>query len=170
METGKSKLRLKISRLVGRRAVLVDDIIASGRTMIEAVRLLAAQGWPPPACIAVHGLFPDHSDELLSRVTALVVTTNSVRLKRSDIDIAPLLGEAIVALAGVQPPIARTPPGQQGARNTDSATRASARLPLHLLHGGAARHRHHAEDHLSLFRGEQVGGFADCAYECESRV
>ena len=33
----------------GRAAVLVDDIISSGHTMIEAVRLLAAQGWSPPA-------------------------------------------------------------------------------------------------------------------------
>jgi ribose-phosphate pyrophosphokinase len=95
------QIALKNIEVGGTQAVLVDDIISSGRTMIEAVRLLAAQGWPPPACIAVHGLFPDHSDELLSRVTARVVTTNSVGLKRSDIDIAPLLGEAIVALAGV---------------------------------------------------------------------
>lgn len=87
----------------GRTAVLVDDIISSGRTMIEAVRLLAAQGWPPPVCITVHGLFADHSDELLVGAGARVVTTNSVGRKRSDIDIAPLLGEAIVALAGVQP-------------------------------------------------------------------
>jgi ribose-phosphate pyrophosphokinase len=87
----------------GRTAVLVDDIISSGRTMIEAVRLLAAQGWPPPVCIAVHGLFADRSDELLVRAGARVVTTNSVGLGRSDIDVAPLLGEAIAALAGVQP-------------------------------------------------------------------
>lgn len=87
----------------GRTAVLVDDIISSGRTMIEAVRLLATQGWPAPVCIAVHGLFADHSDELLVRAGARVVTTNSVGLGRSDIDIVPLLGEAIAALAGVQP-------------------------------------------------------------------
>lgn len=87
----------------GRTAVLVDDIISSGRTMIEAVRLLAAQGWPPPVCIAVHGLFADHSDELLVGTGARVVTTNSISLERSDIDIAPLLGEAIVALADVRP-------------------------------------------------------------------
>lgn len=87
----------------GRAPVLVDDIISSGRTMIEAVRLLAAQGWPPPVCIAVHGLFADRSDELLVAAGARVVTTNSVGLRRSQIDVGPLLGEAIVALAGAQP-------------------------------------------------------------------
>ncbi|MDU1804569.1 MAG: ribose-phosphate pyrophosphokinase, partial [Bradyrhizobium sp.] len=76
----------------GRTAVLVDDIISSGRTMIEAVRLLAGQGWPPPVCIAVHGLFADHSDELLVGAGARVVTTNSVGTGRSEIDIGPLLG------------------------------------------------------------------------------
>ncbi|MDU6730977.1 MAG: ribose-phosphate pyrophosphokinase, partial [Bradyrhizobium sp.] len=69
----------------GRTAVLVDDIISSGRTMIEAVRLLAGQGWPPPVCIAVHGLFADHSDELLVGAGARVVTTNSVGTGRSEI-------------------------------------------------------------------------------------
>ncbi|WP_024582898.1 ribose-phosphate pyrophosphokinase [Bradyrhizobium sp. OHSU_III] len=87
----------------GRTAVLVDDIISSGRTMIEAVRLLAAQGWPPPVCIAVHGLFADHSDELLIAAGARVVTTNSVGLGRSEIDVGPLLGQAVQALADVGP-------------------------------------------------------------------
>jgi ribose-phosphate pyrophosphokinase len=44
----------------GRRPVPVDDIISSGRTMIEAVRLIADRGGPSPACVAVHGLFADH--------------------------------------------------------------------------------------------------------------
>lgn len=87
----------------GRTAVLVDDIISSGRTMIEAVRLLAAQDWPPPVCIAVHGLFADRSDELLVGAGVRIVTTNSVAIGRSEIDIAPLLGKAIEALADVRP-------------------------------------------------------------------
>ena len=87
----------------GRTAVLVDDIISSGRTMIEAVRLLAGQGWPPPVCIAVHGLFADHSDELLVGAGARVVTTNSVGTGRIEIDIGPLLGDAIKAIESVQP-------------------------------------------------------------------
>lgn len=86
----------------GRAPVLVDDIISSGRTLVEAVQLLAAKGWPPPVCIAVHGLFADRSDELLIAAGARVVTTNSVSVARSEIDIAPLLGPAVEALADVR--------------------------------------------------------------------
>ena len=87
----------------GRAAVLVDDIISSGRTMIEAVRLLASQGWSPPVCIAVHGLFADHSDSLLVAAGARVVTTNSVGSGRSGIDIGLLLARAIQDVETVQP-------------------------------------------------------------------
>lgn len=85
----------------GRAPVLVDDIVSSGRTMIEAVRLLAAQGWPPPVCIAVHGLFADRCDELLVDAGARVVTTNSVGTGNSEIDVGPFLGEAIKAIETV---------------------------------------------------------------------
>lgn len=63
----------------------------------------AACGEPPPVCIAVHGLFADHSDELLVAAGARFVTTNSVGSGRNDIDIGPLLGEAIQDLETVQP-------------------------------------------------------------------
>ena len=44
-----------LADLGGRTPVLVDDIISSGRTMIEAVRLLTSLGGAPPVCLAIHG-------------------------------------------------------------------------------------------------------------------
>jgi ribose-phosphate pyrophosphokinase len=79
----------------GRTAVLVDDIISSGRTMIEAVRLLTSNGWPTPICIAVHGLFADHSDALIANAGARLVTSNSVRHPTNDIDISRALAKAV---------------------------------------------------------------------------
>ena len=85
----------------GHTAVLIDDIISSGRTMIEAVRLLASQGWPPPVCLAVHGLFADNAETLLASAGARIVTTNSVPHPTNAINVAPLLTTAIKELVSI---------------------------------------------------------------------
>ena len=82
----------------GRSPVLVDDIVSSGRTMLEAIRLLVARGWAAPVCVAVHGLFADGAD-LLSQPGVRLVTTNSVPHPTNAIDVAPLLADAIRELA-----------------------------------------------------------------------
>lgn len=83
----------------GRTPVLVDDIIASGRTMIEAVRLFGRAGWPPPVSMAVHGIFADQSDRLLAEAGARVVTTNTVPHASNDIDVTVLLAAGARGLA-----------------------------------------------------------------------
>jgi ribose-phosphate pyrophosphokinase len=60
-----------------RTPVLVDDIISSGRTMIEAARLLRDRGLAPPVCVAVHGLFADNSDVVLVQAGARVVSRDA---------------------------------------------------------------------------------------------
>jgi ribose-phosphate pyrophosphokinase len=82
----------------GRRPVLVDDIISSGRTMIEAVQLIREHGAAEPVCIAVHGVFADQSDELLAQAGARVVTSNSIPHETNGIDVTRLLAGAIDAL------------------------------------------------------------------------
>ena len=95
------EIRLKnLEQWKGRTPVLVDDIISTGRTMIEAVRLLTSQGWPAPVCVAVHGLFADDADVLLARTGARVVTSNSVPHATSAIDIGKALAAAIATQGG----------------------------------------------------------------------
>ena len=94
------EIKLKdLGRWSGRAPVLVDDIISSGRTMIEAVKLLAARGWPRPICIAVHGLFADGSDALLEQAGARVITSNSVPHRSNALDTSNILVSAIGELA-----------------------------------------------------------------------
>ena len=83
----------------GRTPVLVDDIISSGRTMIEATKLIAACTDRTPYCIAVHGIFADSSDTLLAKAGARVITCNSIPHETNAIDIAPLLIHEIQVLA-----------------------------------------------------------------------
>lgn len=96
------EIRLRgLDQWKGRTPVLVDDIISSGRTMLEAIRLLIAQGWAAPICIAVHGLFADQADVLLARAGARVVTSNSVPHPTNGIDATALLADAINQIASV---------------------------------------------------------------------
>ena len=96
------EIRLRgLDQWKGRTPVLVDDIISSGRTMLEAIRLLIAQGWAAPICIAVHGLFADQADVLLARAGARLVTSNSVLHPTNGIDVTALLADAINRIASV---------------------------------------------------------------------
>lgn len=80
-----------LAALDGRTPVLVDDIISSGRTMLEAIRHLRECRSAPPICIAVHGIFADNSDLLLARAGARVITSNSVPHTTNGIDVASIL-------------------------------------------------------------------------------
>ena len=83
------------SLLAGRVPVFVDDIISSGRTMLEAIRQVKGKTADAPVCVAVHGLFADRSDELLAQAGARVVTTNTVRHATNAIDVSPSLAHRL---------------------------------------------------------------------------
>jgi ribose-phosphate pyrophosphokinase len=85
--------------LAGRTPVLVDDIVSSGHTMIEAARLLTRHDAASPICIAVHGVFADSADMLLAETFARIVTTNSIPHASNAIDVSAPLAEAIAELA-----------------------------------------------------------------------
>lgn len=71
--------------------VLIDDIVSSGRTMIETARQLQDQGISRPVCIAVHALFSQETYEELKSKMAAVVSTNSVAHASNRLDLAPLI-------------------------------------------------------------------------------
>jgi ribose-phosphate pyrophosphokinase len=93
---GDRDVRISLNHLdnaESRTPVLVDDIISSGKTMLEAVRLLRARGTAAPVCIAVHGIFADESDRALVEAGASVITSNSVPNSASAIDMAPAVAK-----------------------------------------------------------------------------
>ncbi len=72
--------------------VLVDDIISTGKTMIEAVKELMLLNMKPPICIAVHGVFAENAyEELLSSSISKVVTCNTITHLSNEIDISELI-------------------------------------------------------------------------------
>jgi ribose-phosphate pyrophosphokinase len=75
--------------------VLVDDIVASGSTMIAAVARLREQRLKPSVCVAVHALFSDRNYDELKAQAAAVVSTNSVPHPSNAIDLSPVIAGAV---------------------------------------------------------------------------
>jgi ribose-phosphate pyrophosphokinase len=87
----------------GRTPVLVDDIVSSARTLIEAARGIVAAGFPKPVCVAVHALFAEDSYRALSQVAQRGVSTNTVIHETNVIEIAPLFAGALGLCLGDRP-------------------------------------------------------------------
>ncbi|RYE02278.1 MAG: ribose-phosphate diphosphokinase [Sphingobacteriales bacterium] len=65
-------------RWLNRRPVLVDDILSTGKTLLEATRVLHEAGYRDPACIAVHGIFAGDAFAELRQVGLDLYTSDSV--------------------------------------------------------------------------------------------
>ena len=96
-----------IGNVAGKSAILFDDEIATGSTMIAAASALQEQGSTGVFVSATHGVFSDGSAQRLCAVENImeIVVTDTMPLppekrhpKLTVISIAPLLGKAIRAI------------------------------------------------------------------------
>lgn len=78
-----------------RQPVLIDDIVSSGRTMIEASQGLIAQGLKRPVCLAVHALFVEDAFTRLSELAQRIVSTDCVPHPSNLISVGRLIAEAL---------------------------------------------------------------------------
>lgn len=86
-------------KIAGRTPVLVDDIVSTGKTMIEATRQLVAAGSAPPMCVAIHAVFADDVlGELTSAGAAGIVTCNTIAHASNRICVADPIADAARAL------------------------------------------------------------------------
>lgn len=83
-----------LSRYRNHTPVLIDDIISTGHTLLEALRQLQAQSLPHPVCLGVHGVFAGDAYEKLSGC-AQVVTCNTIPHPSNAIDVSSLLAEGL---------------------------------------------------------------------------
>ena len=93
-----------IGNVEGKAALLFDDEINTGSTMIAAAKILDEHGCHEVYACATHGILPGEASQKLSAVTNLkeIVITDTVPLPEAKrhpkiqvLSIAPLLGEAI---------------------------------------------------------------------------
>lgn len=88
-----------VAAVRGRTPVIVDDIVSSGRTLIETVRHLQRLGLRAPVCVAIHAVFAAGAYEQLREAgAARVVSTDSIPHASNAISIAPLLAAASAPL------------------------------------------------------------------------
>ena len=79
--------------------VLVDDIVSTGRTMIETMTHLKRAGLPPPVCAGVHAVMAGTAyADLLAAGAASVVTCNTITHASNDIDVTPPIADAVRAM------------------------------------------------------------------------
>lgn len=72
--------------------VLVDDIISTGRTMIETLRHLNSLKMKAPVCITIHPLFAGNAyQELLDAGASQIVSCNTIQHSSNQIDISQIL-------------------------------------------------------------------------------
>jgi len=87
----------------GKTAVIVDDMISTGGTLIEAAEMLVERGAAEVYACATHGIFAGGAADLIqASCIKEVITTNTIpladgrrRSKIHPISVAPLLAEAI---------------------------------------------------------------------------
>jgi ribose-phosphate pyrophosphokinase len=78
-----------------RNVVILDDIIASGKTMIQAVKKVKSEGAKKVVAAAIHGLFMKDSLIQLKELTDYLVVTDSISTPVSNVSVAPLIVEAL---------------------------------------------------------------------------
>ncbi len=83
----------------GRTPVLVDDIVSSGVTMKQAVRILSAEDFAPAYCLAVHALCSARTSLHLTDELAAFLTSNTVPNSNAVFDVAPLIARSLVSAA-----------------------------------------------------------------------
>ena len=86
-----------------RTPVIVDDIISTGRTLVETVRHLKQAFLLPPACIGVHAVFADGAYEGLKAAGAgQIITCDTIPHETNRINLTELLVQAIQEVGGVR--------------------------------------------------------------------
>ena len=85
-----------LNQFQGFTAIIIDDVISSGQTILSCTASLRSQNFDKISCAAVHGIFADGIDEVLVRNgLSEIITANTVPHKSNAVDVTDLLIEPI---------------------------------------------------------------------------
>jgi ribose-phosphate pyrophosphokinase len=102
--SGLSKAMEMVGEVEGKTAIVIDDMISTGRTLVDATRVLLERGASEVYACATHGVFASKAFERISQtdVSGVIVTNTIPQQQTSDkiqsISVAPLFAEAIMRI------------------------------------------------------------------------
>jgi ribose-phosphate pyrophosphokinase len=102
VRSGDRQVEVSVPQLAdhaGRTAVLLDDIVSTGGTMVAALAHLREQGFADSVCLAVHGIFAGDAEAALRAAGAgRIVSCNTVVHASNEICVATELAAGVRAL------------------------------------------------------------------------
>lgn len=86
----------KLEQYPDHTPVLMDDIISTGKTMIETIRHIQAYGIRSITCVAVHAVFADQAyEDLMKTGISELATCNTIIHPSNKIDVSSLVIDAV---------------------------------------------------------------------------
>ncbi|HEV2316279.1 MAG TPA: ribose-phosphate diphosphokinase [Thermoplasmata archaeon] len=82
--------------LAGKQVVIVDDVISTGGTIVEAARLLARQKVATISAACTHGLFLKDAFERIKAVTNHIYSTDTLDNPAEKVSVAPDIAQILV--------------------------------------------------------------------------
>lgn len=76
-------------------AVLIDDIISTGSTMIETIKHLKKFEINSIICIGIHGIFANNAYQVLKQTGCTIITCNTIDHETNAIDLSNLIINAL---------------------------------------------------------------------------
>jgi len=78
-----------------RNVVIVDDIVSTGHTILETIKVLRKFGARRVYCICVHGVFVDGTLSKLKKAKINMISTNTIPNKVAKIDVSGVICEGL---------------------------------------------------------------------------
>lgn len=88
-----TKVKIK-SKKLARNVIIIDDIISTGNTILETIKIAEKQGARRITVFGIHGLLLNNSARRITR-HAKLITTNTVQNKYAKIDVSPLIAKEL---------------------------------------------------------------------------
>ena len=89
-------VRVKLNKRIDlskKNAVIIDDIISTGHTILETAKILKRLGAGNIFCICVHGIFVNGALTKLKKAGIKVISTNTIPSEVAKIDVSEVISE-----------------------------------------------------------------------------